>query len=44
MAIAIGLGLLVLFFLLSIALGDEDTRQAKDPRDDLLVWMNVARH
>lgn len=43
MALATGFGLLALFALISILLGSEDRRQTPDPRDDLFVWMNVAR-
>lgn len=43
MALATGFGLLALFSLISILLGSEDRRRAADPRDDLLVWMNLAR-
>ena len=44
MALATGFGLLALFSLISILLGNEDSRTTNDPRDDLLVWMNLARH
>jgi hypothetical protein len=41
--IAIGFGLLALFSILSIVLGDEEPRRA-DPRDDIRLWMRfVAR-
>lgn len=44
MALATGFGLLALFALISILLGTEDRRRADDPRDDVLLWMNLARH
>jgi hypothetical protein len=41
--IAIGFGLLALFSILSIVLGDEEPRRA-DPRDDVRLWLRfVAR-
>jgi hypothetical protein len=41
--IAIGFGLLALFSILSIVLGDEEPRRA-DPRDDIRLWLRfVAR-
>jgi hypothetical protein len=36
--IALGIGFLALFSLLSIALGTEDPRRV-DPRDDIQLWM-----
>jgi hypothetical protein len=40
---AIGLGILALFSILSILLGDDEPRRA-DPRDDVRLWMRfVAR-
>jgi hypothetical protein len=39
--IAIGLGFLAMFSVLSILLGHEDPRQA-DPRDDVRLWMRFA--
>ena len=44
MALATGFGLLALFALISLLLGNEDSRTTNDSRDDLLVWMNLARH
>jgi len=43
MALAAGFGLLILFGILTIALGDEDATSTNDSRDDLLVWMHLAR-
>jgi hypothetical protein len=41
--IAIGFGLLALFSILSIVLGDDEPRRA-DPRDDVRLWLRfVAR-
>jgi hypothetical protein len=39
--IAVGIGFLALFSLLSILLGNEDQRRA-DPRDDVRLWMRFA--
>jgi hypothetical protein len=39
--IALGLGFLALFSLLSILLGNEDPRHA-DPRDDIRLWMRYS--
>jgi len=39
--IAIGIGFLALFSLLSILLGNEDPRQV-DPRDELRLWMRFG--
>jgi hypothetical protein len=33
-----GLGVLALFSVLSIVLGNEDPRRAADPRDELFYW------
>ena len=44
MALAAGFGLLILFGLITIALGDEDAKSTNTSRDDLLVWMHLARH
>jgi hypothetical protein len=44
MALAAGLGLFILFLLVTIALGDEDMQSRNTDRDDLLVWMHLARH
>jgi hypothetical protein len=43
MALAAGFGLLILFGIITIALGDEDATSTNDSRDDLLVWMHLAR-
>jgi hypothetical protein len=39
--LAIGLGFLALFSILSILLGSEDQRQA-DPRDDVRLWLRFG--
>jgi hypothetical protein len=39
--IAIGFGLLALFAVLSIVLGNEEPRRA-DPRDDIRIWMRYS--
>jgi hypothetical protein len=39
--IAVGIGFLALFSLLSILLGHEDPRHA-DPRDDMRLWMRFG--
>jgi len=39
--IALGIGFLALFSLLSIALGTEDPRRV-DPRDDIRLWMRFG--
>ena len=39
--IAIGIGFLALFSLLSILLGNEDPRQV-DPQDELRLWMRFG--
>lgn len=39
--IAIGLGFVALFSVLSILLGSEDPRRA-DPQDDLRIWMRYG--
>ena len=39
--IAIGFGLLALFSVLSILLGNEDPRR-EDPRDDIRLWMRYG--
>ena len=44
MAFAAGFGLLTLFLLITVALGDEDAKSTNGSRDDLLVWMHLARH
>ena len=44
MALAAGLGLFVVFLLITLALGDEDAKSRDTSRDDLLVWMHLARH
>jgi len=44
MALAAGFGLLILFGIITIALGDEDAKPTNTSRDDLLVWMHLARH
>jgi hypothetical protein len=44
MALAAGFGLFILFLLITLALGDEDAKSTNDSRDDLLVWMHLARH
>ena len=44
MALATGFGLLALFSLISLLLGNEDSRTTHDSRTDLLVWMNLAKH
>jgi hypothetical protein len=43
MALAAGFGLLILFGLITFALGDEDSKSTNGSRDDLLVWMHLAR-
>jgi hypothetical protein len=43
MALAAGLGLIAMFSLISILLGQADTRQSNDPRDDPFLWMFLAR-
>jgi hypothetical protein len=43
MALAAGFGLLILFGIITIALGDEDATSTNVSRDDLLVWMHLAR-
>lgn len=43
MALAAGFGLLILFGLITFALGDEDPTSTNGSRDDLLVWMHLAR-
>ena len=44
MALAAGFGLFILFLLITLALGDEDAKSTNGSRDDLLVWMHLARH
>jgi hypothetical protein len=39
--IAIGIGFLALFSVLSILLGNEDPRP-EDPRDDIRIWMRYG--
>jgi hypothetical protein len=39
--LAIGLGFLALFSILSILLGNEDQRHA-DPRDDVRLWLRFG--
>jgi hypothetical protein len=39
--IAIGFGFLALFSILSIVLGDDESRRT-DPRDDTKLWMRYA--
>jgi hypothetical protein len=43
MALATGFGLLALFSLISILLGDSDARTSHDPRDDAYLWMHFVR-
>lgn len=43
MALATGFGLLALFSLISLLLGDEDARTSFDPRDDTNLWMFLVR-
>jgi hypothetical protein len=38
----IGLGFLVLFSVISVLLGDEDPRHAKDSRDNLALWARIS--
>lgn len=40
--IAIGIGFLALFALISILLGSEDSRRGASPRDDARLWMNYT--
>jgi len=45
MVIAIILGLLALFSLISLALGTDDWRQrGYNPRDEVLFWMRFGNH
>ena len=44
MALATGFGLLALFSLISILLGDDQATTPRDPRDDAYLWMfNLGR-
>jgi hypothetical protein len=40
--IAIGIGFLVLFSVISVVLGNEDERQSSDPRDTLALWARLS--
>ena len=40
--IALGFAVLALFSVLSIVLGNEDSRRGADPRDDLALWMRLG--
>jgi hypothetical protein len=45
MVVAIILGLLALFSLISFALGTDDGRQrGSTPRDEVLFWMRFGTH
>jgi hypothetical protein len=44
MALATGFGIIALFSLITLLLADDDSRTRDRSRDDLLVWMNLARH
>jgi hypothetical protein len=37
-----GLGFLALFSVISILLGNEDSRHGTDPRDDIRLWTYFA--
>jgi hypothetical protein len=39
---AIGIGVLVLFSVLSVMLGGEDPRRDADPRDTLALWARLS--
>jgi hypothetical protein len=39
---AIGLGFLALFSVISILLGNEDSRHGTNPRDDIGLWSRFA--
>jgi hypothetical protein len=43
MALATGFGLIALFSLINILLGDADKRQSYDPRDDTYLWLDLGR-
>ena len=38
----VGLGFLALFSVISILLGNEDSRRGASPRDDAWLWMNYT--
>ena len=40
--IAIGIGFLVLFSVISVLLGNEDSRHSSDPRDTLALWARLS--
>jgi hypothetical protein len=40
--IALGFGFLALFSILSIVLGEDESRRDDDPRDDFKLWMRYA--
>jgi hypothetical protein len=45
MVVAIILGLLALFSLISFALGTDDGRQrGQTPRDEVMFWMRFGNH
>ena len=39
---AIGLGFLALFSVISVLLGNEDSRHHADPRDNLALWRHYV--
>ena len=43
MALATGFGLLALFSLINLLLGNEDGRASSDPRDAADLWMLFGR-